>query len=124
MNMAAGSSAAIFATNARRTVGELAVVSPAAVKRVSPYATKTSGTGSAESGMRKVAAASAAPPKISNRYKTTRKQVRIARCYGLGGSQTMKLLFAVLLCIPAVAGAAATAPGEKARWQQHAQQVH
>jgi acyl-homoserine-lactone acylase len=36
----------------------------------------------------------------------------------------MKLLFVVLLCIPALAGAAATAPGEDARWQQHAQQVH
>jgi acyl-homoserine-lactone acylase len=35
----------------------------------------------------------------------------------------MKLLFAVLLCIPAVVGAAATAPGESA-WQQHANHVH
>jgi hypothetical protein len=34
--MAAGFSAAIFATKARRTVGELAVVSPACVNRVSP----------------------------------------------------------------------------------------
>jgi acyl-homoserine-lactone acylase len=57
-------------------------------------------------------------------HKTARKQVRIARCYGLGGSQTMKLLFVVLLCIPAVVGAAGTAPGENARWQQHAKQVH
>jgi acyl-homoserine-lactone acylase len=36
----------------------------------------------------------------------------------------MKLLFAVLLCIPAVVGAAATAPSENTRWQQHAKQVH
>jgi acyl-homoserine-lactone acylase len=37
----------------------------------------------------------------------------------------MKLLFAVLLlCIPAVAGAAAKTPGESARWRQHAQHVH
>jgi acyl-homoserine-lactone acylase len=35
----------------------------------------------------------------------------------------MKLLFAVLLCIPAVVGAAATAPAEGA-WQKHAQHVH
>jgi acyl-homoserine-lactone acylase len=35
----------------------------------------------------------------------------------------MKLLFAVLLCIPAVVGAAATAAGESA-WQQHAKHVH
>lgn len=35
----------------------------------------------------------------------------------------MKLLFAVLLCIPAVAAASGT-PGENARWQQHAKQVH
>jgi acyl-homoserine-lactone acylase len=35
----------------------------------------------------------------------------------------MKLLFALLLCIPAVV-AAGTAPGESARWQQHAKQVH
>jgi acyl-homoserine-lactone acylase len=36
----------------------------------------------------------------------------------------MKLLFAVLLCIPAVAAALGSAPGENARWQQHAKQVH
>ena len=36
----------------------------------------------------------------------------------------MKILFALLLCIPAVAGAAATLPGESARWQQYAEQVH
>jgi acyl-homoserine-lactone acylase len=35
----------------------------------------------------------------------------------------MKLLFAALLCIPAVVGAAAAAPSENARWQQHAKQV-
>ena len=36
----------------------------------------------------------------------------------------MKLLFAALLCIPAAVGAAGTAPGESARWQRHANQVH
>jgi acyl-homoserine-lactone acylase len=36
----------------------------------------------------------------------------------------MKFLFAALLCIPAVVGAASAAPGENARWQQHAKQVH
>jgi acyl-homoserine-lactone acylase len=37
----------------------------------------------------------------------------------------MKLLFAALLCIPAaVSAAAATAPSENARWQQHAKQLH
>ena len=36
----------------------------------------------------------------------------------------MKLLFAALLCIPVAVGAAATGPGENARWQQHAKQVH
>ena len=36
----------------------------------------------------------------------------------------MKLLFAVLLCIPAVVGAAGSAPSENARWQQYAKQVH
>jgi acyl-homoserine-lactone acylase len=35
----------------------------------------------------------------------------------------MKLLFAALLCIPVIAAAGA-APGESARWQQHAKQVH
>jgi acyl-homoserine-lactone acylase len=35
----------------------------------------------------------------------------------------MKLLFVALLCIPAVVGAAAAAPSENARWQQHAKQV-
>jgi acyl-homoserine-lactone acylase len=35
----------------------------------------------------------------------------------------MKLLFAVLLCIPAVV-VASSPPGESARWQQHAKQVH
>jgi acyl-homoserine-lactone acylase len=35
----------------------------------------------------------------------------------------MKLLFAVLLCITPVVGAAAAAPTENARWQQHAQHV-
>jgi acyl-homoserine-lactone acylase len=36
----------------------------------------------------------------------------------------MKLLVAALLCIPAIVGAADTAPGESARWQQHAKHVH
>ncbi|HEY2464676.1 MAG TPA: penicillin acylase family protein, partial [Steroidobacteraceae bacterium] len=36
----------------------------------------------------------------------------------------MKLLFAALLCIPALAGAAARAPSESARWLEHAKQVH
>ena len=36
----------------------------------------------------------------------------------------MKLLFAVLLCIPAIVGAAGTAPSENARWQQYAKRVH
>src|SRR6185437_11492551 len=37
----------------------------------------------------------------------------------------MKLLFALLLlCIAAVAGAAAKTPGESARWRQYAQHVH
>jgi acyl-homoserine-lactone acylase len=36
----------------------------------------------------------------------------------------MKFIFAALLCIPAMVGAAATAPSESARWLQHAQQVH
>ena len=36
----------------------------------------------------------------------------------------MKLLFAALLCIPVVVGAAGTAPSENARWQQHAKRVH
>src|SRR5258708_32317763 len=52
------------------------------------------------------------------------KDVFIARCYGPGGSQTMKLLFAALLCIPAIVGAADTAPSESARWQRHAKQIH
>jgi acyl-homoserine-lactone acylase len=36
----------------------------------------------------------------------------------------MKLLFAMLLCVPAVVIAAGAAPPEKARWQQHAARVH
>jgi len=36
----------------------------------------------------------------------------------------MKLLFAALLCIPAIVGAADTAPSESARWQRHAKQIH
>ncbi len=36
----------------------------------------------------------------------------------------MKLLIAVLLCIPAIAGASGPAPDESARWQQYARQVH
>ncbi|HEY4974210.1 MAG TPA: penicillin acylase family protein, partial [Steroidobacteraceae bacterium] len=63
------------------------------------------------------------PLKVTARFKTTRKAIRIARCYRLGGSQTMKLLVVALLCIPAAVGAAGTAPGEQARWRQHAQQV-
>jgi acyl-homoserine-lactone acylase len=35
----------------------------------------------------------------------------------------MKLLFAALLCIPAVVCATTAAPSENARWQQHAKQV-
>jgi acyl-homoserine-lactone acylase len=60
---------------------------------------------------------------MTAKHKTTRKELRIARCYGPGGLQTMKLLFAALLCIPAAVGAAAGAPSESARWQQHAQRV-
>ena len=36
----------------------------------------------------------------------------------------MKFLIALLLCIPAAAGASGLTPGENARWQQHAKQVH
>jgi acyl-homoserine-lactone acylase len=36
----------------------------------------------------------------------------------------MKLLFAALLCVPAVVIAAGATPAEKARWQQHAARVH
>jgi acyl-homoserine-lactone acylase len=53
------------------------------------------------------------------------KDLFIARCYGSGGSQTMKLIFAVLFCIPAAVYAAPeAAPGEGARWRQHAEHVH
>jgi acyl-homoserine-lactone acylase len=51
------------------------------------------------------------------------KEMRIARCYGPGGRETMKYLFAALLCIPAAVVAAGSAPAEKGRWQQHAAQV-
>jgi acyl-homoserine-lactone acylase len=36
----------------------------------------------------------------------------------------MKLFVIALLCLPAAVGAAGTAPGENARWQQHAKHVH
>jgi acyl-homoserine-lactone acylase len=124
MKMAAGFSAAIFATSARRTLGELAVVSLASVKRVSPKAIKTNGSGTAESVTVNVAAETAGPLKVAASRKTMGKDLFIARCYGPGGSQIMKLLFAALLCIPAVAAAAGTAPSESARWQQHARHVH
>jgi acyl-homoserine-lactone acylase len=70
-----------------------------------------------------VAAERAAPLKNPASRKTMGKDLFIARCYGPGGSQTMKSLFAALLCIPSIVGAAGTAPGEHARWQQHAKQV-
>jgi acyl-homoserine-lactone acylase len=73
--------------------------------------------------MLNVVAATAQPQMIWTTNKTTGKELRIARCYGPGGLQTMKLLFVALLCIPAAAGAAA-APGESARWLRHAAHVH
>src|ERR1700744_1828164 len=83
----------------------------------------TNGSGSAESGIRKVGADAAGPAKIAARYKTTRKPLRIARCYGPGGPQSMKLLFAALLCMPVTVSALSVAQNENARWQQHAKQV-
>src|SRR5580704_7888715 len=68
-------------------------------------------------------AARAAPLQFRTTHKTTGKGLRIARCYGPGGIETMKFLFAALLCIPAAVGAAA-APGESARWLGHAAHVH
>jgi acyl-homoserine-lactone acylase len=50
------------------------------------------------------------------------KELRIARCYGSGGSQTMKMLLVALLWIPTLAAAGA-APAEGARWRQHAERV-
>jgi acyl-homoserine-lactone acylase len=53
------------------------------------------------------------------------KDLFIARCYGSGGSQTMKLIFVVLWCIPAAVFAATGADrSEGARWLQHAGHVH
>src|SRR5258708_25204634 len=68
-------------------------------------------------------AAPAAPLQIATTHKTTGNEIRIARCYGPGGLQTMKFLLLALLCIPAAVGAAA-APGESARWLEHAARVH
>src|ERR1700761_6983056 len=53
-----------------------------------------------------------------------KKERRIARCHVHGGRETMKLLFAALMCVPAIVIAAGTATAEKPRWQQHAQRVH
>jgi acyl-homoserine-lactone acylase len=68
-------------------------------------------------------AARAAQLHIATTHKTMGKGIRIARCYGPGGIETMKFLFVALLCIPAAVGAAA-APGESARWLEHAAHVH
>src|SRR5579872_3983559 len=105
MNIAAGFSAAIFATKARRAFGELACVSEAAVKRVSPYAIHTKGSGRSASATLKVGAAGIGAAAMRPRNKTMGKATRIARCYGLGRRLTMKIFLAVLLCVPVVAAA-------------------
>src|SRR5258707_13891586 len=68
-------------------------------------------------------AAPAAPLQIATTHETKGEEIRIARCYGPGGLQTMKFLLLALLCIPAAVGAAAS-PGESARWLGHAARVH
>src|SRR5258708_16447514 len=68
-------------------------------------------------------AAPAAPYQSGRRHETGGEEIRIARCYGPGGLQTMKFLLLALLCIPAAVGAAAS-PGESARWLGHAARVH
>src|SRR5258708_9364432 len=68
-------------------------------------------------------AAAAVARQSETTHKTTGNEIRIARCYGPGGLQTMKFLLLALLCIPAAVGAAA-APGESARWLEHAARVH
>src|ERR1700688_3205241 len=126
--IAAGFSAAIFATNAFRARGLLASVSVICVNRMSPYATNTSGSRSSPSGTLKVVAeyadpARKGPAKAVNISKTTGKEIRIARCYAKEVFAAMRFLALTVLYALSALGAAEAATGQDARWRQHAENV-
>src|SRR5258708_1616237 len=129
--IAAGFSAATFATSACRTPGLVASVSDGAVNRISPYATNTSGSGSSPSGTLNVVAAGAGPARrepatAANRRKTVGRGIRIARCYPKEAFASMKFLGLTVLCALSALGALGAVEagtGEAVRWQQHAENV-
>src|SRR5258708_1495063 len=126
--IAAGFSAAIFATKACRAPGLVASVSDCAVKRISPYATNTSGSGRSPSGTLNVVAACAgparkAPATAASISKTTGKEIRIARCYAKEAYAAMRCLVLTVLCALSAVGAVEAGTGQDARWRQHAENV-
>ena len=58
-------------------------------------------------------AAAGAPQNRPHKYKTTGKDVRIARCYGPGGLQTMKFFICLRCCAFPLLGAAASGAERK-----------
>src|SRR5258708_3294425 len=126
--IAAGFSAAIFATKACRAPGLVASVSDCVVKRISPYATNTSGSGRSPSGTLNVVAACAgparkAPATAASISKTTGKEIRIARCYAKEAFTAMRFLVLTVLCALSAVGAVEAGTGQDARWRQHAENV-
>src|SRR5450432_2884370 len=125
---AAGFSAAIFATSARRAPGLLARFSAPSVNRASPYATKISGEARSRSRTLNVVRAGggnglAGQAGRDTKSKTIGKAVRIARCYAAEALGAMRFRLLAMLYALGAAGTVAAAGGEAARWQQHAGNV-
>src|SRR3984957_9297130 len=122
MKITAGFSAAILATNARRTTGLVAVVSVACVNRMSPYAISTSGPDGFGSGTLNVVAACEGPVRMANKSDTMGTTTRITRCYAQETLAAMRLLVLAILCALCGFGIAHAADGD-ARRQQRAMNV-
>src|SRR3984957_15680714 len=135
MKIAAGFSAAIFATKACRATGLVAPLSVGEVNRMSPYATSTSGSGRSASRTVNVVAAWAGAARARARasasaiekIKTMGTAPRIARCYAKETFTAMRFIFCTVLCALATLGAAEAVGGaaaaQDARWLHHAENV-
>src|SRR5271168_1732394 len=114
MNSAAGFSDAILATSARLAAGLVACVSAASVNRISPYATRTRGSGSPASGTVNVAEpgdatgasdaggagggpACRGPQKAIDKISARCNSILIGRCYAQRAQPAMRFPVLALL---------------------------
>src|SRR5271168_873702 len=124
MNSAAGFSDAILATSARLAAGLVACVSAASVNRISPYATRTRGSGSPASGTVNVAEprdatgasdagggpACRGPQKAIDKISARCNSILIGRCYAQRAQPAMRFpVFALLISLGGLGAAHAAA---------------